>query len=129
VERIVQCLAHLRPRTATWGLRHGDFCRENLVEHAAGLCCIDNATVRPGVLELDLAQTFYRWPMTPGGRAAFLDGYGGHADPRSFCEHEVFWQVAAGLRSAGWRLREGTAGIETPLAHLETSLRAWPGHA
>lgn len=42
---------------APWGLGHGDFSLDNLITGDAGLCCIDNATVAPGLLESDLAQT------------------------------------------------------------------------
>jgi Ser/Thr protein kinase RdoA (MazF antagonist) len=111
-------LAATRPVRATWGLMHGDFCLENLVVGEDGLCCIDNVTVAPGLLQADLAQTFYRWSMTDEHREVFLEHYALHADPSDYREHATFWHVAAALQSAAWRSREGCAGIEVPLAEL-----------
>jgi hypothetical protein len=117
--RVLARAGDTRPARATWGLRHGDFCGENLVVSDRGLCCIDNATVAPGILESDLAQTFYRWPMTARKRERFLLGYRRHAVPTRFLEHEGFWTIAAALRSATVRLRGDTGAIDAPLRVLE----------
>jgi hypothetical protein len=117
--RVLERTAETRPAQATWGLRHGDFCAENLVIGDRGLCCIDNATVAPGILESDLAQTFYRWPMTTRERESFLRGYRRHAAPEMFREHEGFWMVAAALRAVAIRRRGGTGALEAPLRVLE----------
>ena len=117
--RVLARAADTRPARATWGLRHGDFCGENLVVSERGLCCIDNVTVAPGILESDLAQTFYRWPMTTRERERFLVGYRRYAVPMTFLDHEGFWMIAAALRSAAIRLRGNTGGIEAPLRVLK----------
>ena len=117
--RVLARAADTRPPRATWGLRHGDFCAENLVVGDRGLCCIDNVTVAPGILESDLAQTFYRWPMTARQRERFLLGYRRRAVPTTFLDHEGFWMIAAALRSAAIRLRGNTGAIEAPLRVLE----------
>jgi len=117
--RVLARAADTRPPHATWGMRHGDFCGENLVIGDRGLCCIDNVSVAPGILESDLAQTFYRWPMTARERERFLLGYQRHAVPTTFLDHECFWMIAAALRSASIRLRGNTGGIEAPLRVLK----------
>ena len=117
--RVLERAAETRPERATWGLRHGDFCGENLVIGDRGICCIDNVTVAPGILESDLAQTFYRWPMTTQERECFLLGYRRHALPTTFLDHEGFWMIAAALRAAAIRLRGNTGAIEAPLRVLE----------
>lgn len=120
---LLQTTRELRPRGATWGLRHGDFCLENLIESENGLCCIDNVTVGPGILESDLGHTFYRWPMQPRAREAFLAGYR-HAEVLShFLEHEDFWIIASALLGAVRRLRGKTGGLEAPLRILESRVR------
>jgi hypothetical protein len=111
-------LAETRPAQATWGLAHGDFCLENLVVGEHGLCCVDNSTVAPGLLEADLGHTFSRWPMSDAERELFLEHYERHGDTAGYREHATFWHLAAALRSAAWRSREGCAGIEIPLAEL-----------
>jgi hypothetical protein len=108
-----------RARAASLGLRHGDFCVENLLRTGAGLCCIDNPTVRPGLLESDLAQTFRRWPMAPAQRERFLSGYRRHADPGLFLAHEDYWMISTALRSAAHRQRNRTAAVDEPLRLLE----------
>jgi hypothetical protein len=116
--RVLARADETRPARATWGLRHGDFCGENLVVSDRGLCCIDNVSVGPGILESDLAQTFYRWPMTTRERERFLLGYRQHAVPTAFLDHECFWMIAAASRSAAARLRGNTGAIEAPLRVL-----------
>jgi hypothetical protein len=117
--RVLERAVDTRPARATWGLRHGDFCAENLLVSDRGLCCIDNVTVAPGILESDLAQTCYRWPMTTRERERFLLGYRRHAAPTTFLDHEGFWMIAAALRAAAIRLRGNTGALEAPLRVLE----------
>jgi len=117
--RVLARAAETRPRHATWGLRHGDFCAENLVVGDRGLCCIDNVSVSPGILDGDLAQTFYRWPMTTRERECFLRGYRRFAVPTTFLENESFWMIAASLRSASIRLRGNTGCLDAPLRVLK----------
>jgi len=116
--RVLAHLERLRPAGATWGLRHGDFCADNLVHADTGLCCIDNATVSPGLLESDLAHTLYRWSMTARQREAFLHGYERGDVATSFLRHEDFWTVTAALRSGVFRLRQRSPAVATALALL-----------
>jgi aminoglycoside phosphotransferase (APT) family kinase protein len=112
-----------RPARATWGLQHGDFCGENLVVTDAGLCCVDNTTLGPGLLESDLAQTFYRWPMDGPTRRRFLAGYARHASPDSFLADEPYWRAAGALRAAAFRGREGAGPVDVPLRELARHVR------
>ena len=113
-----------RPAGATWGLQHGDFCLENLlIGDDGGLCCIDNPTVAPGLLESDLARTFYRWPMTPRQREYLLRGYRRYSEPTRFLEDEDFWMIAATLRAAAFRLRADTDAVDVPLRVLKRHVR------
>jgi aminoglycoside phosphotransferase (APT) family kinase protein len=106
------------PASATWGLRHGDLCAENLVAGPDGLACVDNATVRPGLLELDVAHSLYRWPLPPAARGRFLAGYDAEAPRAREARHDRFWGAAAALRAAAFRVRVGTEGVEVPLREL-----------
>jgi aminoglycoside phosphotransferase (APT) family kinase protein len=108
----------LRPSRATWGLRHGDFSADNLVVGEKGLCCVDNTTIGVHFLERDLAQTFYRWPMSASVRRAFLAGYDRAGGACRFLENEEFWMISATVRAVGYRLRRGMSDLETPLRAL-----------
>ena len=119
---VPRLLERLRPATATWGLRHGDFARENLVLGPEGLVCIDNVSVREDARELDLAQAIYRWSMAPSERAAFLAGHARYADASNHAASEPFWNLVIALRSLSWRLREGTGQLEQPRRLLDAVL-------
>ncbi len=121
--RVLARIGDARPDQATWGLTHDDFCLENLVFSEHGLCCVDNITVAPGILESDLAQTFYRWPMSGAERESFLRGYGAGAVATGFLDHERFWMIAVTLRAAEWRMRRNTGRIDIPLAVLDRYAR------
>jgi thiamine kinase-like enzyme len=117
-ERLRRHVVEERPREATWGLCHGDFGAENLVAGAHGLVCVDNPTVRPDVLEVDLGFVWNRWRMGPAERERFLVGYRSGGDPGRFLRGERFWCVTAALRSVVWRVREGAGDIGLPLGEL-----------
>lgn len=121
-ERVLAGARKGAPGAATWGLAHGDFCLDNLVAGGRGPVCVDNETVSPGILEIDLAQTFYRWPMSQQGRSSFLDGYGKLASAAGFLADEGFWMLYAALRAAELRLRNGIGGLAEPLAVLARSV-------
>ena len=122
-DRVRRRLAADPPTQALWGLTHGDLCLENLVvcpppAGDGGLCCIDNCSVAPGFLEADLARSILRWPLTAGEREGFLAPHDLRAGGTGYAEHADHWQLAAALRSADWRLREGCDGLEFALAEV-----------
>ena len=75
------------------GLVHLDFKAQNLILTPAGPRIIDNELVDHGPLDMDLARTWYLWPMSAAQQARFLRGYGRMRSPRSFLLHEVFWAI------------------------------------
>jgi aminoglycoside phosphotransferase (APT) family kinase protein len=117
-DAVAAALRDAEPEHARWGLQHGDFCIENLLEVDGELRCIDNPTVRASLLDLDLAQAFYRWPLSAAERERFLAGYRRLADPSRFEDHEAYWTIVVAVRAAAFRLREGTRDVELPLRLL-----------
>jgi hypothetical protein len=121
------------PDRVTVGVVHRDFCAENLVVTPAGeLTVVDNETVTVDAVELDLARTWYRWPMTSVQWAAFLAGYGETAGRTACLRHFPFWVVAALVDAALFRLVAWTGAASVPLERLEAYLagpdrRAWSG--
>ena len=75
------------------GLVHLDFKPQNLILTPAGPLVIDNELVDHGPLDMDLARTWYLWPMSAALQAQFLRGYGRMRSTRSFLRHEVFWAI------------------------------------
>lgn len=117
--RIRRALRDASPRAATLGLAHGDYAPENLVRAASGdVVCVDNTTLRPGLLEADLGFAWNRWPLAQGGRERFLLGYRRRADPTGFLAAERFFRLAEALRSAAWRSARGAPGLALPLAEV-----------
>lgn len=117
--RIHRALRDEGPRAATQGLAHGDFAPENLVQTTSGdVVCVDNATLRPGLLEADLGFAWNRWPLDRGGRDRFLAGYRRRADPTAFLAAERFFRLAEALRSAAWRSTRRMPGLTLPLAEV-----------
>jgi hypothetical protein len=107
------------PDAARWGLYHGDFSPENLVVNACGVRCVDNTTVRPQLLEIDAGFSANRWPLRGAVRERFLAGYRRRSDPGLFLASEGFWRLAAALRSAAYRVREGTGDVLLPLREID----------
>ncbi len=83
------------PQTAHWGLNHRDFSQANLIVQHDWVCCIDNVDVVPGLLEEDLATTFFRWPMTNQERCNFLRGYRLKQVSESWATNRSFWTTLA----------------------------------
>ncbi len=111
------------PDRVTVGVVHRDFCAENLVVTPAGeITVVDNETVAVDAVELDLARTWYRWPMTSAQWAAFLAGYGEPAGARAFRQHFPFWAVAALVDAALFRLVARTGAVSVPLDRLRALL-------
>lgn len=81
------------PDVVETGLVHLDFKPENLIPTPDGLRAIDNELVDVGPLDMDLARTWYLWPMSAASQIRFLRGYERLRSPRSFLLHEVFWAI------------------------------------
>ena len=91
------------------GLVHLDFQPRNLVLGQEGPTLVDNEHLETGVLDLDLARTWWLWPMSAPVQTRFLRGYGRFRDPGSFLLHEVFWAIYTVARSAVYNSRIGSA--------------------
>ncbi len=109
-----------QPKNATAGVIHRDFCAENLVVCASNsVVCIDNAGLAVGPHDLDLARTWWRWPMTRRDWAQFVSGYMEHRDMSEFLDNFVFWASCVLVGSAALRHRYCTPGIREPLDRLQ----------
>ncbi len=114
---------HLPTEIAT-GFVHRDFCRENIVRGPSGnLFIVDSDSVGIDAYDLDLARTWYRWPLPPAARRAFDAGYREHRHPGGYVAHFPFWAVAVLTDAALFRARACTPGWRVPLHRLERLLR------
>jgi hypothetical protein len=121
--RAVDVVAAHRPPEATSGIIHKDFCAANVVIRSDGApVCVDNANLAIGPHDLDLARTWYRWPMTSGDRRHFAAGYEEHASLAPRLRHFPFWATCVLARSAAIRLRSQAPGGAAPLERLSTLL-------
>lgn len=115
------------PADAEIGVVHHDFCGENLVRDAGGRPhVIDNETLRIGILDFDLARTWYRWPMADSTATAFLDGYAEHRSPAAYLAHFSFWALAVLVDAAHFHLKAGTGRASDALAPLHAFLEGSP---
>ena len=95
-----------RPGRLDVGLIHNDFCPENLIVESGGaLHVVDIEDLRVGPLDIDLARTWYRWPMTSSQRQKFSEGYGRYRGVDSFLAHEDFWAIWTLSGSALFRVQ------------------------
>jgi hypothetical protein len=102
----------------------GDFCAENIVRRESGeLCVVDNETLSIGPRDYDLGRTWYRWPMTPARRRAFLQGYGTCRDPATFLAHFPYWAMQALVHGAVFRHRMGSDTVVVPLRRLRALVK------
>lgn len=122
-----ECLKHAMsdfPKALTIGLVHRDLCPENIVRDGEGrLWVVDNALLTVGSLEEDAARVWWRWPMTPPQRGAFLRGYN---HPARACWFELpspFWRASVIANSARIRLGADPAGAAARAQCLLESLR------
>jgi Ser/Thr protein kinase RdoA (MazF antagonist) len=108
-----------RPAAPTLGIIHKDFCAENLVLASDGsLVCVDEATLSTGPHDLDLARTWYRWPMQARDSAHFAGGYQEHRSLAGFLRHFRFWATCVLVGSAATRLRSASPGALAPIERL-----------
>lgn len=118
-EALAQIALCHAPAQCSMTLSLGDYCAENIVCRPDGApCLVDLETIAIGPSEHDLGRTWYRWPMTPAQRAAFLDGYRAHRDPESFLAHLPFWHMGALVQGALYRHRQRHDDVTVPIAGL-----------
>jgi thiamine kinase-like enzyme len=116
-----------RHAPAAWavGIVHGDFNAENLVRTGpTEVAVVDNETLSIGAFALDLARTWYRWPMNPPQWRTYLEGYTRHRDAAEFERHLPFWTIAVLARGAVFRWRAGRDGVTEPLVRLRVLLES-----
>jgi len=107
------------PEEVDLALVHRDVCPENIVVDPQGrLFCVDNATVRGGAPDEDLARTCYRWPLDGAALGEFLDAYRAHRDPATFVAHRRFWMISALVHATWIRHSRGYARADVPRRRL-----------
>ena len=121
---ILQVASDNQPARASSCIIHTDLCPDNLVLDAEGrLRSIDNESLQIGFSDLDLARSWYRWPLESNSGEAFLSGYTHHADPAAFRKHFAFWFTAVLLESIVYRLESPSGAWNTPLTRLNNFAR------
>jgi hypothetical protein len=111
------------PATSAVGFVHCDFCSENIVRRESGnLCAVDSDALTVDALDYDLGRTWYRWPMSPSLRAAYLAGYDSVRSSRDFVTHFAHWAIAAAIAGAVFRLRRQPQSTDVPLSRLRLVL-------
>lgn len=111
------------PEQCAVALSLGDYCADNIVCRPDGEpCFVDLETIEIGPSEHDLGRTWYRWPMTPLQRAAYLEGYRAHRDPEPFLAHLPFWHMGALVQGALYRHRQQHDDVRVPIAGLRELL-------
>jgi glycosyltransferase involved in cell wall biosynthesis len=104
------------PEKLESGLVHLDLQARNVVMAATGPRIIDNELLDVGILDMDLARTWYLWPLSAAAQARFLRGYADSRSPRAFLLHEVFWAIHTLACAAASRRRNGQPIDELPRA-------------
>lgn len=107
------------PARALHGFTHGDFAPENLVLDASGAVrVVDNEAVQLGILDLDLARVWSRWPMPPASWGRFLVAYGS-ASGRSCRDDDLAgWKLRTLVVSAWYRSAFRLEGADAAVAKL-----------
>ena len=111
------------PATSAVGFVHCDFCSENIVRRESGdLRVVDHDTLTVAAMDYDLGRTWYRWPMSPSLRAAYLAGYDSVRSSHDFVTHFPHWAIAAALAGAVFRLRRQPQSTDVPIGRLRLVL-------
>jgi Ser/Thr protein kinase RdoA (MazF antagonist) len=122
-ERLLAVSERARPEAPEAGLTHLDVCPDNLVVQPAGRpVLIDNATLSLAPLDHDLGRTWYRWPMDPPQREAFLSGYRERRATDAFQAAFPYWRICGLAFSAWLRVTRETGDVSTPVAGLRRVL-------
>ena len=118
-----------KPDRLDSGLVHLDFQPRNLVLTHDGPRVIDNELLDIGILDQDLARTWYLWPMTAPQQTRFLRGYEKFRSPQLFLLHELFWSIQTLASATAYAHRTGqpVSGLIKALERLATGdlPRAW----
>lgn len=111
------------PATSAAGFVHCDFCSENIVQQESGdLYAVDSDALTVDALDYDLGRTWYRWPMSPSLRTAYLAGYDSVRSSHDFVVHFPYWAIAAALAGAVFRLRRHLQSTDVPLGRMRLLL-------
>ena len=109
-----------RPQEAEVGIIHTDLCPDNLVISSDGrLRSVDNESLQIGYLDLDLARSWYRWPLDKKLGIHFLASYSQFRACNTFRAHFPFWFIAVLLDSAIYRLGSPSKTWLTPVSRLQ----------
>jgi aminoglycoside phosphotransferase len=123
VNKITYLTQKYRPLQAEIGIIHTDICPQNVVLDETGrLRSIDNESLQIGWQDLDLARTWYRYPLDSETGCYFLECYRHFRNPDSFIRHSHFWFLGVVLDSVVYRLGSPTNLWEIPLIRLKNYL-------
>lgn len=128
-ERLLAVSEGARPAAPETGLVHLDLCPDNLVVDGTGRpVLIDNATLSVAPLDHDLGRAWYRWPMEPRRREAFLEGYRERRSTAAFEAAFPYWRICGLAFSAWLRVTRRTGDVAAPVAELRRVLRWAEAH-
>jgi aminoglycoside phosphotransferase (APT) family kinase protein len=111
------------PDALAYGFVHGDLAPENIVVGPGGPILVDNTTLSVAALDEDLARTWYRWPMRPPHRTAFVEAYARHRAIDRFRRHFDFWMILALAEAACYRFEAAPRSASVPLERLRAMAR------
>jgi glycosyltransferase involved in cell wall biosynthesis len=115
-QRLLRRARENAPEQLESGLVHLDLQPRNVVMTADGPKIIDNELLDVGSLDMDLARTWYLWPMSAAAQTRFLRGYEQWRSPRTFLLYEVFWAVHTLACAAAYLQRSRQPVGELPRA-------------
>ena len=118
-DAVAEVIVRNTPARPIHGIVHGDFAPENLVIDASGaLHAIDNEVVRVGILDLDLARTWSRWPMAGPTWVSFLAAYAAASGRSCNDEPLLGWKLRTLVVTAWYRAAFGLRGADAAVARL-----------